>query len=129
MKKKNLVKAAGPKLDAEDDYSGQFGMHVWECPHAAATVNTWTSPVSKDDGIRCRCPSYDSSSMAHRLLFVSSAGDCVQFPFQASPVASLAWLGNDRHARITCKRDGERNTRTSRPRRPDLSLFYACTAH
>ena len=28
----------------------------------------------------------------------AGTGNCVQFPFQSFPVASLAWLGKDRHA-------------------------------
>ena len=32
------------------------------------------------------------------LLLFAGTGNCVQFPIQSFPIASLAWLGKDRHA-------------------------------
>ena len=42
----------------------------------------------------------------------AGTGNCVQFPIQSFPIASLAWLGKDRHApcerkKVACKKENQ----------------------
>ena len=72
------------RTDSAGHVAHWYDFHNLEKPKPAFQSNLAQGPFSNLAGTGAQ-------------LFAGT-GNCVQFPIQSCPIASLAWLGNDRHA-------------------------------